>query len=269
MLMKLNNCSMPKLSIITVNLNNAEGLYKTIESVVNQTFTDYEYIIIDGGSTDGSINVIKKYIDKITYWISEPDSGIYYAMNKGIQVANGEYIYFLNSGDYLLHYKVFELLSVHICKVDFLFVGVLKLDEISGFYFVEIPENIDKISLFKKMISHQSIFVKKQVFTQIGVFSTDFMVKADYEWLIRSIVKNIFTVAYFKTVIAFYPLGGISDKLFEEYSTKEIKKIRNMYYSPKAELFLRRFIFRPSLSIFMSFLLNNKRIRSLVLKKIS
>src|SRR5690348_17657794 len=92
---------MPKLSIITINLNNVKGLQKTMESVFAQTFTDYEYIIIDGGSTDGSVSEIKKHQNKLVYWISENDKGIYNAMNKGIVKANGEYILFMNSGDYL------------------------------------------------------------------------------------------------------------------------------------------------------------------------
>ena len=78
-----------KFSIITINYNNVEGLRNTIKSVVNQTYTDYEFIIIDGGSTDGSVEVIKEYANIITYWVSEPDKGIYNAMNKGIEVANG------------------------------------------------------------------------------------------------------------------------------------------------------------------------------------
>ena len=90
-----------KLSIITINRNNAQGLRKTIESVISQTFTDFEYLIIDGASTDGSTDVIKQYEDKITYWISEPDKGIYNAMNKGILKAVGAYCLFLNSGDAL------------------------------------------------------------------------------------------------------------------------------------------------------------------------
>ena len=76
-----------KYSIITVNYNNKEGLRKTIESVINQTFQDFEYIVIDGGSTDGSLEVINHYAEKITYWVSEPDKGVYNAMNKGIKVA--------------------------------------------------------------------------------------------------------------------------------------------------------------------------------------
>src|SRR5574344_525947 len=88
-----------KLSIITINNNDAAGLEKTIKSIINQTFTDYEYIIIDGGSTDESVEVIKKYTEHIDYWVSEPDKGIYNAMNKGINQTEGEYLNFLNSGD--------------------------------------------------------------------------------------------------------------------------------------------------------------------------
>src|SRR6476646_10787698 len=90
-----------KLSIITVNYNNCNGLRKNIESEITQTFTKYEFLIIDGDSTDGSKTLIKKYTDKLHYWVSEKDCGVYNAMNKGVQKANGEYILMLNSGDYL------------------------------------------------------------------------------------------------------------------------------------------------------------------------
>lgn len=90
-----------KLSIITINYNNREGLRKTIESVVAQTTREFEYIVIDGGSTDGSVDVIKEFSDYIDYWVSEPDKGIYNAMNKGVKVAHGDYCQFLNSGDWL------------------------------------------------------------------------------------------------------------------------------------------------------------------------
>lgn len=98
-----------QLSIITINRNNAAGLRRTIESVVSQTaFNQIEYIVIDGASTDGSKEVIMEFADKLTYWISEPDTGIYNAMNKGIKVATGEYCQFLNSGDWLAENKVIE-----------------------------------------------------------------------------------------------------------------------------------------------------------------
>ena len=88
-----------KISVITINYNNKSGLEKTIQSVISQTYFELEYIIIDGGSSDGSIDVIKKYENKIDYWISEQDKGIYNAMNKGIAQAHGEYCNFMNSGD--------------------------------------------------------------------------------------------------------------------------------------------------------------------------
>src|SRR5574344_2795323 len=90
---------MPKFSIITINRNNKNGLEKTTKSIISQLFTDYEFIVIDGGSTDGSADVIRKYATHITYWISEPDKGIYNAMNKGITHAYGDYLNFMNSGD--------------------------------------------------------------------------------------------------------------------------------------------------------------------------
>ena len=95
-----------KLSIITVNLNNRIGLERTINSVVSQTFKDFEWIVIDGGSTDGSKELITQYANHFAYWVSEPDKGIYNAMNKGIKVAKGEYLLFLNSGDWIIDERV-------------------------------------------------------------------------------------------------------------------------------------------------------------------
>ena len=96
----------PKFSIITVNYNNLEGLKKTVESVKNQTYQKFEYIVIDGGSYDGSLEFIKDNESLLDYWVSEPDSGVYQAMNKGIEKATGEYLLFLNSGDHFCNTKV-------------------------------------------------------------------------------------------------------------------------------------------------------------------
>lgn len=118
-----------KLSIITINLNNLEGLKKTFESVFNQTFTDYEWIVIDGGSTDGSREFIEAHQDSFSYWSSEPDRGIYNAMNKGILQANGEYLSFLNSGDY---YADSETLANVFCtnhEADILFGYMIREKE--------------------------------------------------------------------------------------------------------------------------------------------
>ena len=116
---KIDNI-MAKYSIITINYNNAEGLRRTIKSVVSQTFVDYEYVIIDGGSTDGSVDVIKEYENKISYWVSEKDGGIYNAMNKGVKVAHGEYLIFMNSGDIFYSDSVLSDVRHHIQDEDIL-----------------------------------------------------------------------------------------------------------------------------------------------------
>ncbi|WP_291275238.1 glycosyltransferase, partial [Flavobacterium sp.] len=99
---------MNMISVITVNYNNDNGLKKTIESVINQTYKNFEFIIIDGGSTDQSSEIIKNYQDKINYWVSEPDKGVYSAMNKGIKVANGDFLIFMNSGDVFINENVLQ-----------------------------------------------------------------------------------------------------------------------------------------------------------------
>ena len=106
------------LSIITINYNDKEGLARTMNSVLSQTYTDFEYIVIDGGSNDGSKTIIEQHQDQLGYWVSEPDSGIYNAMNKGIAKANGEYILFLNSGDVLIDDTIIKYVCTAVLKLS-------------------------------------------------------------------------------------------------------------------------------------------------------
>ncbi len=114
-----------KLSIITINLNNVLGFKKTVESILSQTFTEFELIVIDGGSTRDNINIIKEYSKNIKYWISEPDNGIYHAMNKGIRQAMGDYCFFLNSGDYFVNGRVLEKVFAEGHNEDVIFGNIL------------------------------------------------------------------------------------------------------------------------------------------------
>ena len=140
------------ISVISINYNNAAGLKRTIESVIHQTSADYEYIIIDGGSNDDSVAVIEQYASQIDYWVSEPDSGIYNAMNKGVSKANGEYCIFMNSGDSFADDNVL---------IDVLKIG-LKTDVVTGgvvfgpnntFYG---PKNVTLKHFFTKSLAHQT-----------------------------------------------------------------------------------------------------------------
>lgn len=261
----------PKISIITINYNDKRGLINTVESVIKQTNTDFEYIIIDGGSSDGSKDYLEAQQAHFDYWVSESDRGIYDAMNKGLLKATGDYIYFLNSGDYFLFGEVLEVIAKELIEKmpDLLAVAVLKTNTQTGFCQVDMPKFIDKLSLFKNMICHQSLFVNKNVFKEVGDFELAFKIKSDYEWLLRVISKQMFSIAYFNCITTFYPLGGASDHLYNTYSVKEIPEIRKKYYTPEAEQFLRRYIYRPMFFKLIKKRLGNNAIRAAILKRIN
>jgi len=202
-----------KLSIITINRNNSEGLRKTIESVVSQTFTDFEYIIIDGASTDYSVDIIKEYADRITYWVSEPDNGIYNAMNKGILKAKGEYLLFLNSGDWLYDN----------CVVQDFIRSKLNEDIISGniIFFKQETEilnkSIEKDNLtyaffYDNSIFHPSTFIKRVLFSVYGMYNENFKIVSDWEFFFKALIVNNCSYSRIDRVISYYDLTGISSQ---------------------------------------------------------
>ncbi len=203
----------PKLSIITINLNNKAGLLKTIISVINQTISDFEYIIIDGGSTDGSVELIEKYTYKITYWVSEPDKGIYNAMNKGIKIASGEYCLFLNSGDWLVDNNVLnDFINAHL-EHDIV-SGNIQVNENSQKKIIESPynENLDFRVFYEGSLPHQSTFIKRELFNVHGLFNENYRIVADGEFFIKCLLIYNCTYSYFDRVISFFDINGISSK---------------------------------------------------------
>lgn len=221
---KINLNTPLKLSIITVNLNNATGLRKTIESVVNQTFTDYEYLIIDGGSTDGSVEIIKEYAHKITYWVSEPDKGIYYAMNKGILQAKGDLIGIINSGDWYENFALDIVNSVFMINPAVqIFHGVLRIWDGNTIFKIQ---GVNSNFLPNGMIEHPACFVKKDVYEKIGLFDLNFQVSSDYEFMIRAYTKNC-KFLFIDKIISNYVLGGIS--YTSPLSHIETLKIKQQY----------------------------------------
>jgi glycosyltransferase involved in cell wall biosynthesis len=206
-----------KLSIITINLNNAYGLRKTIESLVNQTFTDYEYIIIDGNSTDGSTELIKEYTDKITYWVSEPDKGIYNAMNKGIPLAKGEYLLFLNSGDWLIENNILYQVFSEKYNADIIY-GEIQYWHYKGMYKASHSLSEEELTLanFKTnshaTIEHQAAFIKRSLFDK-DLYDEDFQIMADIHFFIKKIIFQNCTVKYLPMVIARIEASGISSKV--------------------------------------------------------
>lgn len=197
---------MQKLSVITINFNNSAGLQKTLQSVVKQTYTNLEYILIDGGSSDSSVDIIKQHESSIHYWVSEPDKGIYNAMNKGIAQATGEYCLFLNSGDVLVANDV--LTKVFSNQID---------DEIiyGDIYFgkrkVSFPENLDLEYFVKSSLGHPSTFIKRELFSKIGYYNESLKIISDWEFFVKAIVIEKCTYHYLiGQPISIFNVGGAS-----------------------------------------------------------
>ena len=200
-----------KLSIITINRNNAEGLRKTIESVVSQTYTDFEYIIIDGASTDESVDVIKEYADCVTYWVSEPDKGIYNAMNKGILKANGEYLLFLNSGDWLVDEDVVKYFVSQKSNSDIV-AGNAKLwdGEVIGIFESADTSKIDFSTFFYNTIPHQASFIKHELLLKNDLYNESYKIVSDWEFFIKAIIIHNCSYFHIDRTIVFYDMQGIS-----------------------------------------------------------
>lgn len=182
-----------KLSIITINLNNSPGLCRTIESVIKQTFSDYEYVVIDGGSTDGSLEVLKEYSKRITYWISESDSGIYDAMNKGINYSTGEFVCFLNSGDlYVSKYSIEIMMNeIHSSKAEIFFGNLLLFETNSKkINLINIAPIHDKSDLLKNFLAHPSTFYRRRLFNEVGLFNINYRIASDVDWYLNALIKH-------------------------------------------------------------------------------
>lgn len=199
-----------KLSIITINLNNAQGLSKTIESVINQSFKDYEFIVIDGDSNDDSLGIINSYKDSINKWLSETDTGIYNAMNKGLNLAQGDYVYFLNSGDRLAAESTLEqVFGVMDYGEDLLYGDSLRRNEVGEWVVHQQPSQITVGRFWGMGICHQTIFYKKKLFDKLGKFDENLKIVADWEFNIRALMDRC-TSLHLPLPVVCYEGGGVS-----------------------------------------------------------
>ena len=199
-----------KFSIITINYNHRDGLIKTIESVINQTCTDYEYIIIDGGSDDGSVDVIKEYSDHITYWVSERDKGIYNGMNKGIAQAKGSFINFMNSGDTFYSHNILEEVSNLMDDCDFVIGKDFNQDPDTGEVFTTIlPTRISMAAFYMWTLPHQSAFIRRTLFIN-SPYDETLRIVADWKFYLDKIVYEGKTVQLIDMVICMREQEGMS-----------------------------------------------------------
>ena len=201
-----------KLSIITINYNNKAGLQRTIDSVISQTWKDFEWLVIDGGSTDGSRDLIEQHQDEMAYWCSEPDRGIYHAMNKGLAKARGEYCLFLNSGDELFSNEVISCVLPHLDGTDFLIGNIyLATDRChnlvkSGWF---TGEGVIRV-LNQFSFPHQSTFIKREVFERYGYYREDMRISSDWWLTYQALIIGTATIKYIPCDISIYDTTGIS-----------------------------------------------------------
>lgn len=225
---------MPKLSIITVNLNNKDGLIKTIGSVINQSYKDYEFIIIDGGSTDGSVEILEEYSDRISFWLSEKDSGIYNGMNKGIQNASGEYLQFLNSGDWLVDKDTLVNVFNNNFTEDIIYGNRF---EVFNDRTILNKGHRSSIVTFKDVyqgcIFHSTAFIKKRLFDDYGYYDEDFKIISDYIFFLKTIGLGTASTKYVDENISYFDMNGISkSKKYWDLQVNEIKKAKEKYVPP-------------------------------------
>ena len=199
-------------SIITINLNNKFGLLKTINSVISQTSNDFEYIIIDGGSTDGSVDLIKQFSEKIAYWVSEYDGGIYQAMNKGIRIAQGEYVQFINSGDWLVADDVIEKMLKALPECSIFYGNMLKILP-NGKIIRDRCEagKISMLTFIKGSLNHTPNLIKRSLFEKYGFYDESLKIVADWKFYLNAVGLHDEPVDYIDLDIAWFDMKGISN----------------------------------------------------------
>ena len=195
-----------KFSIITVNLNNVEGLKRTIGSVVSQTFTDYEWLVIDGGSTDGSKEIVEQNQHLFSYWCSEPDHGIYNAMNKGIVHAKGDYLLFLNSGDEIYDKNVLSIIANLNSQADIISGQVERIDNQS--LLRKYHEKI-LLQLWRDTLNHQGTFIKRSLFKDI-LYDESFKIVSDWKFWWETLVFKNASYEIVDVVVGRQDMTGIS-----------------------------------------------------------
>jgi len=211
---------MARLSIITINRNNAAGLEKTMQSVANQNFKDYEYIVIDGASTDASVEVIKRLEPQFAHvkWVSEPDKGIYNAMNKGLRLATGEYIQILNSGDCLADNDVTERMLAALEDAGYpniLYGNMIKC-------FPDGRKVVDKsfegseitmLGMYYGTLNHDPAYIRRDLFEKYGYYDESLKIVSDWKWYLQSIILGGEKPQYVDLNVTLFDMTGISENV--------------------------------------------------------
>lgn len=208
-----------RLSIITINRNNAVGLEKTIQSIASQTYKDFEYVVIDGASTDRSIEVIRNLEESFggrLKWISEPDKGIYNAMNKGIGIAIGDYLQFLNSGDCLASKDVVEqmLRALENAQYPSILYGNMLKDMPDGYLMRDkcfAGNEISFLGFYTGTLNHSPTYIRRNLFNKYGIYDESLKIVSDWKWFLQAIILGDERPIYTDIDVTIFDMNGISE----------------------------------------------------------
>ncbi len=265
-----------KLSLITINRNNAAGLEKTLQSVAAQTYKEFEYIIIDGASTDGSVEVVKKYESQFAHlkWVSEPDKGIYNAMNKGIRMASGDYIQILNSADALASDEVTEKMLAALeekGRPSMLYGNMIKCFP-DGRKMVDkcfAGREITMFGMYTGTLNHDPAYIRRDLFGKYGFYDESLKIVSDWKWYLQAIILGGEKPQYVDLDVTLFDMTGISEtnkeldkaerqqvlaRLFPEavladyerfaFPIDQIKRLKRHPWAYKLVWFLERCLFK-------------------------
>lgn len=254
---------LPKITIVTISYNIVSHIEKTILSVINQTYSNIEYIVIDGGSTDGTVDIIKKYSNKISYWVSERDKGIYDAMNKGIVAATGDWINFMNAGDVFYHNNVIAEVVPFLDNNTDIIYGDLVLDTPLGVYWKK-PDMLEDL-MHKMVFGHQASFIKTN-YHKNNNYDISFKSSGDYAFFYNSYINKA-KFKYMPIKIALFDAKtGMSNDNFYTVNLEDLRIYGKAHLlSAKIILIIKYVLWR--IKRFIKKLFKGKYMTSLLRKK--
>jgi len=235
----------PKVSVITACLNSQKHIERAIKSLLTQTYDNIEYVVIDGGSTDATLRILDNYKDNIAYMLSEPDKGIYDAMNKGIRHSTGDILYFFNSDDRLYDKDVIKNIVDFFSKnkADFVYGNIVNdYSDNSASSIGRYPRFITKRHFIRNTIGHPATFFKKSCFDKAGVYDIQYKIVSDYEWYLRALYKYHLRCAYINKIISIFECSGASmTDANSAIILAEREYVQKLYFNP-AELIIGKFL---------------------------
>jgi glycosyltransferase involved in cell wall biosynthesis len=220
------------ITVITVCLNAVENIEKTIQSIICQDYPEIEYIVVDGGSNDGTLDIVKQYRDKVSLLISEPDEGLYDAMNKGIMKSGGKIINFMNAGDCFASDDVLSSIANSFTENPdkVIIYGDVIIDD-SEKTIKEHPDILTKCIIMNFWLNQQSIFYRRSAFEIVGLFQKKYRIYADYEWNLRAFITHNLSFLHTSKIICLYEGGGISGISSDPSGRHERRAVRKKYFS--------------------------------------